>query len=64
MNVLVVLMPISIGLGLAGLAVFVWTLRARQYDDPEGDSVRLLDPRWDDRPMAPPKTHEAPGPGA
>ena len=50
MNVLAVLMPISIGLGLAGLVGFVWTLRARQYDDPEGDSFRPLDTRWDDRP--------------
>ncbi len=50
MNVLVVLIPVSIALGLAGLIVFVWCLRSRQFDDPEGDSVRLLDPRWEDRP--------------
>ncbi len=50
MNVLVVLMPVSIFLGLVGLVAFVWSLRAGQYDDPEGDSVRVLDSRWDDHP--------------
>ncbi|WP_373353372.1 cbb3-type cytochrome oxidase assembly protein CcoS [Pseudoroseicyclus sp. CXY001] len=50
MNVLVLLIPISVGLGLAGLAAFVWSLRARQYDDPEGARARILDDRWDDEP--------------
>ena len=50
MNVLVVLIPVSVGLGLAGLAAFVWTLRASQYDDPAGDRARILDDRFDDAP--------------
>jgi len=44
------LIPISLTLGLLGLAAFLWTLRSRQYDDPEGDSRRILSDEWDDRP--------------
>jgi len=50
MEVLGVLIPVSLGLGLLGLVAFWWTLRRGQYDDPEGDSRRILDPRYDDRP--------------
>lgn len=50
MNVLAVLIPVSLGLGLLALGAFVWTLRASQYDDTEGDRQRVLDTRWDDAP--------------
>lgn len=50
MSVLAWLIPISLFLGGLGLAGFVWTLRTRQYDDPEGDSRRILSTDWDDRP--------------
>lgn len=43
MNVLAVLIPISVTLGLAGLAAFVWALRSGQYEDPAGDQARALD---------------------
>ena len=36
------LIPISIVLGVAGLAVFLWTLRDGQYDDLDGASERIL----------------------
>ena len=36
------LVPIAIGLGLAGLASFMWTLRNDQYDDLEGAAERIL----------------------
>jgi cbb3-type cytochrome oxidase maturation protein len=36
------LVPIAIGLGLAGLASFMWTLRNGQYDDLEGAAQRIL----------------------
>jgi cbb3-type cytochrome oxidase maturation protein len=42
MNVLVYLVPIALGLGLTGLAAFLWTLRSGQYDDLEGASLRAL----------------------
>ncbi len=50
MEVLAVLIPVSLGLGLMGLVAFVWSLKKGQYDDPEGDSQRILDTRYDDRP--------------
>jgi cbb3-type cytochrome oxidase maturation protein len=50
MNVLAYLIPVSLFLGAIGLAAFVWSLRTRQYDDPEGDANRILNSDWDDRP--------------
>ena len=50
MNVLAVLIPISVSLGLIGLIAFVWSIRAGQYDDPEGDQARALSALHDDRP--------------
>lgn len=50
MDVLVILVPVSLGLGLLGLGAFVWTMRSRQYEDPRGDAARVLSDRWDDRP--------------
>ncbi|MCX8507752.1 MAG: cbb3-type cytochrome oxidase assembly protein CcoS [Rhodobacteraceae bacterium] len=37
-------------MGGVGLLGFVWTLKNRQYDDPEGDGQRFLRKDWDDRP--------------
>ncbi len=42
MNVLVILVPCSLLLGLGALAAFVWTLRHGQYDDLAGDAERAL----------------------
>lgn len=42
MNVLVFLIPISLGLGSLGIAAFIWTLKSDQYDDPTGDAARIL----------------------
>lgn len=50
MSVLAYLIPISLILGGAGLVAFVYTLRSNQYDDPEGDSRRILNDEWDDHP--------------
>jgi len=50
MDVLIYLIPISIFLGGVGLAGFLYTLRTRQYDDPDGDAQRILMGEWDDRP--------------
>ena len=50
MDVLAVLIPISLLLGAVGLVAFIWTLRTRQYDDPEGDSQRILRSDYDDHP--------------
>ena len=50
MEVLSFLIPISIFLGIIGLAGFIWTLRTNQYDDPEGDARRILSDTYDDHP--------------
>jgi cbb3-type cytochrome oxidase maturation protein len=50
MNVLAYLIPVSISLGVLGLVAFVYTVKSRQYDDPEGDSRRILSDEWDDHP--------------
>ena len=42
MNVLVVLIPVSLCLGLVGLLAFVWTVRSDQYDDDQGNAARIL----------------------
>lgn len=51
MNVLVYLVPMALGLGLAGLAAFMWSLRNGQYDDMDGAALRVLDD--DDIPRKP-----------
>ena len=50
MDALLYLIPIAILLGFVGLIGFVWTLFNRQYDDPKGDSQRILSSEWDDKP--------------
>ena len=43
MNALVFLIPVALGLGLAGLAAFVWSLRSGQFDDLDGAAERILE---------------------
>ena len=52
MDVLVFLIPISLVLGGLGLAAFFWALKNRQFEDPEGDSRRILNDDYDDRPKS------------
>ena len=47
---LVVLIPVSLCLGGIGLLAFLWALKHRQFDDPKGDSERILAKDYDDRP--------------
>jgi cbb3-type cytochrome oxidase maturation protein len=42
MNILLLLAPFSVVLGLIAVAAFVWTLRAGQYDDIKGSAERIL----------------------
>lgn len=42
MNILVVLVPCSLALGLGALVAFIWTIRSNQYEDMEGDAARVL----------------------
>ena len=43
MNIIVILFPLALGLGLAGLGAFFWCLRSGQYDDLEGSGWRVLE---------------------
>lgn len=42
MTILLFLVPVALLLGLTGLAAFIWSLRAGQYDDLDGAAVRVL----------------------
>ena len=42
MNVLIYLVPMALALGLIGLIAFLWSLKSGQYDDVEGDALRVL----------------------
>ncbi|PRY88788.1 cbb3-type cytochrome oxidase assembly protein CcoS [Donghicola tyrosinivorans] len=50
MQILTLLIPISLVMGALGLVGFVYTLRSSQYEDPDGDSQRILTDEWDDHP--------------
>ena len=42
MNVLIYLLPMALGLGLAGLFAFLWALKNGQYNDVDGAGLRVL----------------------
>jgi cbb3-type cytochrome oxidase maturation protein len=42
MNALILLIPLALAMGGLGLLFFLWTLRARQYDDLDGAASRIL----------------------
>lgn len=50
MTNLLILIPVALLLGAAGLAAFIWALRSGQFDDPDGAAERILLDDYDDRP--------------
>ncbi len=42
MNILVILIPIALFLGLMGLLAFLWSLKSGQYEDLDGAAERIL----------------------
>jgi len=42
MNVLVILIPMALVLGLLGLYGLFWSLKRNQYEDMEGAAYRIL----------------------
>jgi cbb3-type cytochrome oxidase maturation protein len=42
MNVIAILIPVALGLGLLGLVAFLWALRSGQFDDLDGAAHRIL----------------------
>lgn len=51
MNIFMMLAPMSVLLGLIGVAAFWWTMAHGQYEDPAGDAARIL---LDDADSQPP----------
>lgn len=43
MNIVLVLIPIALLLGLTGLAAFMWSLKSGQFDDLDGAALRILE---------------------
>lgn len=60
MEVLVILVPLALALGLAGLLGFLWSLKSGQYEDLEGAAWRAI---ADDEPAAEVRTGLADGGG-
>jgi len=58
MNGLAFLIPIALGLGLAALGAFFWTVRSGQFDDLDGAALRIL---IDDQEDGPVETERMPG---
>lgn len=50
MQILAILIPVSLFLGFIGLVAFVWAMRTRQFEDPQGDASRILTTDYDDKP--------------
>ena len=50
MDVLAYLIPVSLLLGGVGLLAFIFTVKSKQYDDPEGNAARILNDDYDDKP--------------
>jgi cbb3-type cytochrome oxidase maturation protein len=42
MEVLVILVPLALALGLVGLLGFLWSLRSGQYEDLDGAALRAI----------------------
>ncbi|MGC2780579.1 MAG: cbb3-type cytochrome oxidase assembly protein CcoS [Bradyrhizobium sp.] len=52
MEVMIILVPLALALGLAGLVGFLWSLKSGQYEDLEGAAWRAI--ADDDQPPPPP----------
>lgn len=42
MSILAFLIPIALGMGALGLAVFFWAMRSGQFEDLDGAAQRIL----------------------
>lgn len=51
MNLLAWLVPVALGMGLVGLAAFLWSMRSGQLEDLDGAAERVLLHELDDAPL-------------
>lgn len=49
MNMLLILIPAALLLGLIGLGAFLWALKSGQFEDLDGASQRILIEEEEDR---------------
>ena len=61
MSYLAWLVPIALGMGVAGLAAFLWSMRSGQYDDLDGAAERVLITEAADAPLLQEAWKEQPG---
>ena len=54
MEVLVILVPLALALGLVGLGGFLWSMKSGQYDDLDGAAWRAI---ADDEPATSTPVH-------
>jgi cbb3-type cytochrome oxidase maturation protein len=59
MDVLLILIPVALLLGLLGLGGFIWALKSGQFEDLDGAAVRIL---IDDEPPSEDPEQGAAGP--
>lgn len=52
MDILGLLIPVSLFLGVVGLVAFWWMLKKGQFEDPDGDAHRILREDYDDKPKS------------
>ena len=50
MDILVLLIPISLFLGVVGFFGFLFSIKTNQYDDLEGNAHRILISKYDNKP--------------
>jgi cbb3-type cytochrome oxidase maturation protein len=53
MSYLACLVPIALGMGVVGLAAFLWSIRSGQYEDLDGAAERVLLADAEDAPLRP-----------
>jgi cbb3-type cytochrome oxidase maturation protein len=59
MNILFLLAPLALLMAGVSLLAFLWTFKAGQYDDPQGDAMRILYDHLDDGPPRPEPSDES-----
>ena len=59
MNILLMLIPLSLGLLVLAVGAFVWAVKRGQFDDLDTPALDILED--DDRPAPPPAPQAGPG---
>lgn len=59
MNILLILIPASLILGIGALFGFLWTLKHNQYEDLQGNALRIFDETDDEPDPSPDLDREA-----